>query len=218
MAAYLRLVWYTSRRTLEPADLYDWIDDDMPLILTFWHGQHFLMPFVKKRHHRASVMISRHVDADYNAIAAEALGLGLIRGSGAHGRDFHRKGGVTATREILDSLQVGINVGMTADVPKISRVAGLGIVTVARYSGRPIYPVAIATRHRIVARSWDRASIHLPFGPMAMVSVKPIRVAPDADDKALEAARQLVQERLEAANARAEALVGRPAGSAVHGR
>ena len=218
LAVYLRLVWYTSSRTLEPADLYDWIDDDMPLILTFWHGQHFLMPFVAKRHHRAKVMISRHVDADYNAITAEALGLGIVRGSGAHGRDFQRKGGVTATREILDTLKEGINVAMTADVPKVSRVAGLGVVTVARYSGRPIYPVAIATRHRIVAGSWDRASIHLPFGPMAMVSVEPIRVAPEADDKALEAARQLVQERLEAANARAEALVGRPAGSAVHGR
>jgi len=170
LAAYLRLVWYTSSLTLEPADLYDWIDDDIPIILTFWHGQHFLMPFVAKRHHRGKVMISRHVDADINAIAVEALDLGTIRGSGAHGRDFHRKGGVAATREIIDTLQAGMNVAMTADIPKISRVAGLGIVTVACYSGRPIFPVAIATRHRIVARSWDRASIHVPFGPAAMVS------------------------------------------------
>ncbi len=218
LAAYLRLVWYTSSLTLEPADLYDWVDDEIPIILTFWHGQHFLMPFVAKRHHRGKVMISRHLDADINAIAVEALGLGTIRGSGAHGRDFPRKGGVAATREILDTLRAGINVAMTADIPKISRVAGLGIVAVAHYSGRPIYPVAIVTRHRIVAGSWDRASIHLPFGPAAMVVAEPIRVEPDADDAALEAACRLVQERLEAVNARAEALVGRPAGSAVHGR
>jgi len=37
---------------------------------------------------------------------------------------------------------------MTADVPKVSRVAGLGIVKIAQMSGRPIYPVAIATRRR----------------------------------------------------------------------
>jgi hypothetical protein len=218
LAAYMRLVWYTSSLALEPADLYDWIDNEIPLILTFWHGQHFLMPFVAKRHHRAKVMISLHPDADIYAIAAEALGIDTVRGSGAHGRDFHRKGGVAATIALLETLKEGTNVAMTADVPKISRVAGLGVVTIACYSGRPIYPVAIATRHRIVTNHWDRASIHLPFGPAAMVVAEPIRIEPDADDEALEAARRLLQERLDAVTARAEALVGRPQGSVVHGR
>jgi hypothetical protein len=219
LAAYLRLVWYTSPLTLEPSDLYDWIDSEIPVILTFWHGQHFLMPFVAKSHHRGKVMISRHADADINTIAVEALGFETIRGSGSHRGDFHRKGGVAATRSALETLKQGVNVAMTADVPKISRVAGLGIVTIAGYSGRPIFPVAIATRHRIIAKeSWDRASVHLPFGPAAMVVAEPIRVAADADDAALEAARHLLRERLEAVTARAETLVGRAGGSAAHGR
>lgn len=218
LAAYLRLVWYTSPLTLEPADLYDWIDDEIPLIITFWHGQHFLMPFVAKSRHRGKVMISRHADAGINAIAAEALSIGTIRGSGTHGRDFHRKGGVSATRSVIETLKAGVNVAMTADVPKISRIAGLGVISVARHSGRPIYPVAIATRRRIIAKSWDRASVYLPFSPMAIVAGEPIRVAADADNTAMEKARRLVQERLNAATARAEALVGRPAGSPTHGR
>lgn len=218
LATYLRLVWNTSSLTLEPADLYDRVDAEIPFILTFWHGQHFLMPFVMKSHHQGKVMISRHADADINAITAEAFGVGTIRGSGAHGRDFLRKGGISATKIAIDTLKSGVNVAMTADVPKISRVAGLGVVTVARYSGRPIYPIAIATRNRIVANSWDRASIHLPFGPAAMVVGEGIRVAPDADDAAMAAARQLVQERLDAVTARAEELVGRPpSGGGAHG-
>ena len=40
----------------------------------------------------------------------------------------------------------------------------------------------------------------------------------DADADALEAARRLVQERLDVVTARAEALARRPQGSAVHGR
>lgn len=210
LAAYLRLVWNTSPLTLEPADLYDRVDQEIPFILTFWHGQHFLMPFVMKPHHRGKVMISRHADADINAVTAEAFGVGTIRGSGAHGRDFLRKGGISATKIAIDTLKSGVNVAMTADVPKISRVAGFGVVTVARYSGRPIYPVAIATRNRIVAKSWDRASVHLPFGPLAMVVGEGIRVDADADETGLEAARKLVQERLNAVQARAEELVGRP--------
>lgn len=211
LAAYLRLVWNTSSLTIEPGDLYARVDREIPFILTFWHGQHFLMPFVMKPHHRGKVMISRHADADINAVTAEAFGVGTIRGSGAHGRDFLRKGGMSATRDAIDTLQSGVNLAMTADVPKISRVAGLGVVTVARYSGRPIYPIAIATRNRMLAKSWDRASIHLPFGPAAIVVGDAIHVAANADAAALDAARALVQARLNTVTARAEAIVGRDA-------
>jgi lysophospholipid acyltransferase (LPLAT)-like uncharacterized protein len=218
LASYLRLVWRTSRLTIEPSNVYQIVDARMPFILTFWHGQHFLMPFVMKSHHRARVMISRHADADINAIAAKALGIDTIRGSGAHGRDFHRKGGVAATRLLIDALNEGINVAMTADVPKISRRVGLGVISVARYTGRPIYPVAIATRNRIVANSWDRASVHLPFGPAAMVVGWPTWVRPDADDAALDAARRELQEQLDWVTARAETLVGRPSKEPADGR
>ncbi|HEX5780237.1 MAG TPA: DUF374 domain-containing protein [Xanthobacteraceae bacterium] len=210
LASYLRLVWNSSSLTIEPADLYDRVDREIPFILTFWHGQHFLMPFVMKSHHEGKVMISRHADADINAIAAEAFGVGTIRGSGAHGRDFLRKGGISATKLAIDTLKSGINVAMTADVPKISRIAGFGVVTVAKYSGRPIFPIAIATRNRRLAKSWDRASIHLPFGPAAMVVGDGVQVSADADDAALDRARLLVQERLNKVTERAEELVGRP--------
>ncbi len=210
VASYLRLVWKTQRVTLEPPDLYDWIDGELPLILTFWHGQHFLAPFVPKSHHKAKVMISRSYDADVNAIAAEALGIETIRGSGTHRKNFHEKGGVAATRQMIDSLAQGYNVAMTADVPKISRRAGLGVVSIAKHSGRPIYPVAIATSNRrILQRSWDKSSLHFPFGRAALVAGKPIRVAADADNDALELARKQVEDELNLVTARAEALVGR---------
>jgi len=208
MAGYLRLVNNTVRFRIEPPNIYEIAEAEMPIILTFWHGQHFLAPFIMRSNHRAKVLISRHADADINAIAAEALGVGTIRGSGsANGRDFHRKNAVGAMREMIATLNEGINVALTADVPKISRVAGLGVVTLARYSGRPIYPVAIATNRRIVAGSWDRASIDLPFGRGAAVAAEPIRVDTNADSDALEAARKLVQQRLDIATSRAEELL-----------
>lgn len=210
LAAYLRLVWRTSSLTIEPANLYDLVDREVPFILTFWHGQHFLMPFVAKPHHRAKVMISRHADADINAIAAEAFGIGTIRGSGTHGRDILRKGGISATQEAIRTLKEGINVAMTADVPKISRVAGFGVITIARYSGRPIYPVAIATKKRKIAKSWDKASIHLPFGPAALVVGEAVYVTENASNEEQEAARKLVEQRLNEVTRRAEELVGRP--------
>ncbi|GAB4064760.1 lysophospholipid acyltransferase family protein [Ancylobacter sonchi] len=217
MASYLRFVWRSSRVVMEPANLHELADEQLPMILTFWHGQHFLTPFLVKPHHRAKVMISRSRDADVNAIAAEALGIGTVRGSGAQGRNFHEKGGLNATMEMIRNLQEGCNVAMTADVPKISRVAGLGVVTIAKHAGRPIFPVAIATSRRILAKSWDKAAIHLPFGRAAVVAGDGVWVPADADAETLEAARRELQRQLEEITARAETLVGRPPAGATAG-
>src|SRR5256885_11956944 len=59
-------------------------------------------------------------------------------GSGDHGGAFHRKGGVGAFREMVQALAEGWNIATTADVPKRARVAGLGVIMLARDSGRPI--------------------------------------------------------------------------------
>jgi lysophospholipid acyltransferase (LPLAT)-like uncharacterized protein len=44
-AWYLRLAWHSSRATIEPPTIYDTVR--MPAIIAMWHGQHFLMPFLK---------------------------------------------------------------------------------------------------------------------------------------------------------------------------
>jgi lysophospholipid acyltransferase (LPLAT)-like uncharacterized protein len=208
-AWYLRLVWYSSRRTIEPATIYDTVQ--MPAIIAMWHGQHFLSPFIKKAEakHRAKVLISRHRDGELNARAAEKLGIGTIRGSGSHSGEFHRKGGAAAFTQMLDALAEDYNVALTADVPKVSRIAGMGIVKLAQHSGRPIYPVAIASSNRIDLKNWDRTAINLPFGRIAMVVGEAIFVARDTDDATLEAARQHVEQEINRVTARAYALVDR---------
>ena len=205
-AEYIRLVFKTSRFIVEPADIYDRIAPDLPIILAMWHGQHFLSPFIKRPEHRAKVLISRHRDGEVNAIAAQRLGIGVIRGSGDNGVEFHRKGGVPAFREMLAALEDGYNMALTADVPKISRVAGRGIVKLAALSGRPIYPIAIATRRRIELDNWDRSVINLPFSRGGAVVPEPIVVPPGADEATLESCRSRLEAALNAATARAYAL------------
>ena len=120
-------------------------------------------------------------------------GVGAIRGSGHHGGGFIGKGGVSAFKEMLGALHEGYNVALTADIPKVARTAGLGIVKLASASGRPIYPIAIATRRRVELTNWDRTAINLPFGRGAGVAGEPVRVPADADGAALEAARHAVE-------------------------
>jgi lysophospholipid acyltransferase (LPLAT)-like uncharacterized protein len=153
------------------------------------------------------VLVSRHRDGEINAIAAERLGVDAIRGSGHHGSGFVGKGGVNAFREMLNALEAGYNVALTADIPKVARVAGLGIVKLASASGRPIYPIAIATRRRVELKNWDRTTINIPFGRGGGVAAEPLRVPADADEAALEAARRALEIALDAATARAYAIV-----------
>jgi lysophospholipid acyltransferase (LPLAT)-like uncharacterized protein len=207
-AHYLRLVWKTSRFVIEPEDFYERVEPELPVIIAMWHGQHFMMPFVR-RHHRVKVLISRHRDGEINAAVAERLGIRTIRGSGDHYRRFDRKGGVGAFKAMLTALQDGWTIALTADIPKVSRKAGPGIVKLAQFSGRPIIPVAVATSRRIEARNWDRSVANLPFSRGAMVFGDPIRVASDADEARLEAARQTVETELTAATARAYEIVDR---------
>jgi lysophospholipid acyltransferase (LPLAT)-like uncharacterized protein len=216
-AHYLRLVWRTTKLIIEPADAYQQIPQHMPVIVAMWHGQHFLMPFIKPPEFRGKVLISRHRDGEVNAIAAERLGVGTIRGSGSHGNDFSKKGGVSAFNEILAALKDGCNVALTADVPKVARKAGLGIVKIAQLSGRPILPIAIATSRRIELDNWDRTAINLPFSRGGGVAGAPIFVPADADAAALELARRAVEEALNAVTRRAYELADRSGGGSARG-
>jgi lysophospholipid acyltransferase (LPLAT)-like uncharacterized protein len=210
-AEYLRLVWLTNRFSYDPPDVYERVEPEMPAIFAFWHGQHFMTPFIKtKESHRAKVLISRHRDGEFNAIAAERLGIGTIRGSGDHGGAFHRKGGVGAFKEMVRALEDGYNVALTADVPKRSRVAGLGIIMLARESGRPIMPFAMATSRFVRLNNWDRTTINLPFGRGALVGIEEIFVPADADSEAMETLRAKLEDTLNEATRRAYAQVGRP--------
>jgi lysophospholipid acyltransferase (LPLAT)-like uncharacterized protein len=210
-AEYLRLVWLTNKFSFDPPDVYELVEPQLPAILAFWHGQHFMTPFIKIReNHRAKVLISRHRDGEFNAIAAERLGIETIRGSGDHGSAFHRKGGVGAFKEMVRALEDGYNIASTADVPKRARIAGLGIIMLARESGRPILPFAMVTSRFIRLNNWDRTTINLPFGRGAVVGIDAVHVPPDADGETMEKLRLQVETYLNDATRRAYVLVGRP--------
>lgn len=215
-AEYLRLVWRTNRITMDPPNMQARVEAQLPAIFAFWHGQHFLTPFIRLKRYRAKVLISLHRDGEYNAIAAERLGVGTIRGSGDHGAAFHRKGGVGAFREMVRALEENYNVALTADVPKRARVAGLGIIMLARESGRPIMPFAMATSRYIRLHNWDRTTINLPFGRGALVGLEEVYVPPDADEAKMEELRLKLERILNEVTRRAYAMVGRPEG-AGHG-
>ncbi|MFI5016229.1 MAG: lysophospholipid acyltransferase family protein [Hyphomicrobiales bacterium] len=208
MASYLRLLRRTTRFVLDPPDLYDDVDKDKPFIAALWHGQHLMLPFMIRDVDDCTCLISRHGTAEINARAVRHLGIGVVRGSGAGKGSQRRKRGAKALRGMLDALASGLIVGVTADIPKTRRVAGPGLILLAKLSGRPIRPCAVVASRRIDFDSWDHASIGLPFGRGVIALGEAIRVAPDASPEAMEEARRALESGLDRLHARAYALIG----------
>jgi hypothetical protein len=107
-------------------------------------------------------------------------------------------------------LEEGTTMALTADVPKKSRVAGLGVIMLARESGRPIMPFAMVTSRFIRLKNWDSTTINLPFGRGALVGIENVYVPPDADAETMEKLRLQVEALLNEATRRAYKAVGRP--------
>jgi lysophospholipid acyltransferase (LPLAT)-like uncharacterized protein len=210
LATAFRLVKLTNPLAAGSADWNTACEGLSPGIVALWHGQHFLVPTLHVRRHRLVAMVSRSADAELNAMVLEKLGLETVRGSG--GRDnLNRmdKGGARALIALKKALDAGKNVAMIADIPKgTPREAGLGIVTLAKLSGRPVVPVAMASSRRLVLeKTWDKATISLPFGRSALVLGTPILVPADADPAEMERKRQEITAGLNAATDGAHRLV-----------
>jgi 3-deoxy-D-manno-octulosonic-acid transferase len=109
----------------------------------------------------------------------------------------------------VHALREGRAVGMTADVPgSEARRAGLGVVMVARASGRPIMPLAIATSRYVALSTWSRMTINLPWSNLGFAVGDVVHVPRDAGAEELEGYRQAVERSLNAATLAAYARAG----------
>lgn len=184
-----------------------------PAILALWHGQHILLPAFYPSRRPLVAMVSRSADAEINALVIEKFGIETVRGSGGRENARHfDKGGAKALIALKKSLVAGKNVCMIADIPHgTPRDAGMGVVLLAKLSGRPIYPAALATsRRKVLEKSWDKTTINLPFGRSALAAAEPIFVAADADEAEMGRKRRELTDALNAATAEAYRLVDSP--------
>ena len=208
----MRLVGATNRIMPESSSLFGEHGENEPGIIALWHGQHLLSPAVYPSKRKLVAMVSRSADAEMNAKLLEGFNIDVVRGSGGrNSTQKTKKGGAGALIGLKKALDAGNNVCMIADIPHGKpRDAGMGIIVLARLSGRPISPSAIATsRRHVLHKTWDKTTINLPFGRCAMIAEPLIYVAADADDAEMERKRQQLTEAMNEATRRAYALVDR---------
>jgi lysophospholipid acyltransferase (LPLAT)-like uncharacterized protein len=196
---WLLLVYKTNKMLSNSTNTADIFNENSPAIFAIWHGQHFMTPFLSPKDAQIVTLFSKSADAEINAKLIEHMGFETIRGSG--GRDTFQstdKGGAKALVRLKRALDAGKSVVMIADISKATpRKAGLGIITLAKISGRPIIGVAYASSRRIVIeKSWDKTTINLPFGRAIVRTTAPLFVDKNANDTMIEFKRRTLDETL----------------------
>ena len=206
---YIRLVLRTSRVLRDPPNTDEKLFSQHPQIFAMWHGQFMMVPAIRPQADTdISIIVSRHGDAEILANLIQRFGMRVVRGAGA-GKRRKDRGGATALRGALRALRDGATFALTADAPPgPARIAGIGIALLAKLSGRPIVPCAMATNRYVALNSWSAFTLNLPFSKLAIVVGDPIVVPEGAGSIELEATRLAVEQGLNEVTQRAYGLAG----------
>ena len=182
IGGYIRFVRMTSRVVADPPDFWERAHKDWPAIAVSWHGQSNLAYVVMPDPRQVALLISLHPDGMMMGAMAESLGYQVIAGSGASERQPHGTGGLAAFRNMLKVLNSGTTLFATADIPpEPGRNVSLGMIALARRTGRPVYAIATATsRRKILDRVWDKMQINYPFSTIAFACEGPVYMTDEA--------------------------------------
>lgn len=187
----IRLVGSTVRFKVEGWENWEQAARDGGLpIYTSWHDRIFLATYFFRRR-RIVVLTSQSFDGEYIARFIQRFGYGAARGSST-------RGGIGALVEMTRLVRQGCPAGFTIDGPKGPRhEAKMGAVLLAKKTGQPVLPFSVNAERFWEVSSWDRFQIPVPFTRATVRIAPPIRVAADADEAALEAARDELQRALD---------------------
>lgn len=176
IGGYVRFVRATSRVVADPPDFWERAHQDWPVISVSWHGQSNLAYVVMPDPGQLAILISMHPDGMMMGEMARSLGYQIVEGSGASERQTHGTGGLSAFRNMLKVLKSGTTLFATADIPpEPGRNVSLGMIALARRTGRPVYAIATATsRRKILERVWDKMQINFPFSTIAFACEGPV--------------------------------------------
>lgn len=212
IALYMWLVFSTSRWRFIGREHFERLEEaGEGFIVAFWHQRLLLGASVRRETgRRVFMLISAHRDGEIIANAVRPFGVELIRGSSANPKKkFKEKSGAPALARMIAALKEGAVVGMTPDGPRGPRgIAQPGVIRLAQLSGAAILPAAYSARPGRFLGTWDRFLLSFPFAQGCFAIAPPIRIARDATPEAIEETRQMLQNALTDAAARADLEVG----------
>lgn len=170
-------------------------------ILVTWHGR-TLVPANTFRGRGYWALISLSRDGQIQDRIFRKFGYQTIRGSTG-------RGGIKATLQLARKVAEGGVLAFTPDGPRgPSHVVQPGTVFLAQRSGRPVLPLGISARPRLLLSSWDRYMIPYPFAKVTFVIGDPIFLSDERDEAEREQAAVLIREAINRCEREADESLG----------
>ena len=130
---------------------------------------------VKTAPKQVAQLILLYPDGQMMGAMEQSIGYKTEEGSGASTRQKQGTGGLAAFRNMLKALKGGVTLFATADIPPEPRHnVSLGMIALARKSGRPVYAIATASsRRKVLDRVWDKMQLNYPFSTIGFACEGP---------------------------------------------
>ncbi|MBM3579221.1 MAG: DUF374 domain-containing protein [Alphaproteobacteria bacterium] len=216
--AYMWLVYVSSKKIFVNYDtLLTATKSKSPIILSFWHNRLMMIPFITRQPKKISpdynfmTLASRHGDGRFVGKIMEKFGLISIYGSSKDGRKSSRGIDVGSFKRIFDGLKKGFSFGVTPDGPRGPNQKINGeIINIARISGAGILPISYSCSCFKQINTWDKFKIPLPFSTLCFYfNEKPFLVARNADMQEMEELKNVIAERMNLVQQKADSLANR---------
>lgn len=173
-----------------------------PHLGAMWHRNALIAAFLF-RDQGISAPVSRSRDGELIARLLIHLGYRVPpRGSST-------RGGARALLALVRMVEEGTTVSIQTDGPSgPARISKIGMVSLARQTGRPISPLTLSARPCIRFGSWDGTLLPLPFARIVCSYGAAIQVSADLDTEAEESVRKQLDRELNRLTDEADSRTG----------
>lgn len=196
LVGLIRLMWWTYRFEIRGDDgISELAVRGKPMILAFWHGDLFMMPWFLSRLSERGVgvtyLVSPSMDGEYAVKLLNVIGGRTVRGSATR----------SGTKAIRGLYRVIVKDGgspvVAADGPKGPyHRCKKGAIVLGQLTDAKIVPLAAAPKRAFRLRTWDRLPVPLPFTRVAIEVGEPLEIPKDLSEDEVEIHRQQVERRI----------------------
>jgi lysophospholipid acyltransferase (LPLAT)-like uncharacterized protein len=193
LVGLIRFMWWTYRFEIRGDEgLRDLAAQSKPMVLAFWHGDLFMMPWYLSRLTECGVgvtyLVSPSMDGEYAVKLLNVIGGRTVRGSAT-------RSGTKAIRGLYRVIvkDKGSPV-VAADGPKGPyHRCKKGAVVLGQLTEAKIVPMAAAPKRAFHLRTWDRLPVPLPFSRIAVEVGEPVEIPKDLTEDEVEIHRQRLE-------------------------
>lgn len=191
VAQYTKLVFYTSRWTIEGEELASAMAEKrQTAIYVFWHGRLLMMPHFFPFPGKMDAIVSIHRDGELIAKLLHYFKFRTLRGSTSHQSS-------TVLRAVFKSISEKRYIAIAVDGPRGPRYhINSNVIAIAQKTNVPIIPVTYSVARKKFLSTWDQFLVPYLFSQATLIYGSPLMIPPHLQRSELETYKSLLETQL----------------------